>query len=309
MIIEITISLTALLTLAIGSMLTSVYYVTNNSNLCKKLESLPPNENVINHSTNLKTKTFTIRTCVETVILSSVMLYCVSSFENVCLSTLFWVSALSGYSCQVCHLKQFLKWYWNYKNDNIVTCFCILFSMAWIGYEYHDYEWLLRNIYGISIIINSLKSKGFPNVKVACVFLTLMLCYDIFWVFLSPYIFGLNVMEKAVATNVPIIASFKVPLGNGYNYLGFGDVIIPGFFLILMKKIDIRRNKTTITNGYYIIGLCGYIFSLVLTFIICIVTKLSQPALLYIVPFTLYSSLIVAYYRNELNLIWKYKVC
>lgn len=302
--IDIIISLTAILSLAIGSIVLSVYNATKDLH---KLSNL--NDTVTNSSTSDKTTNFTIKLCIQRVISLSILLLLMFLFETSVTTITFWVSSLFAYGCQIHVLKRLLKWRWNYKNDNIVTCFCILFSMAWFGSDYHNYEWLIRNIYGVFIIGRSLEINEMPNIRMACIYLTLMFCYDIFWVFLSPYIFGSCVMETAITTAMAPIVFFKMPFMNGYVCLGFGDIIIPGFLLILLKRIDINRNKKSITNGYYIIGLCGYTFGLILTFVISSTMGTSQPALLYIVPCTLYLSLIVAYYRNELDLIWKYKVC
>merc|ERR1712183_1232538 len=57
--------------------------------------------------------------------------------------------------------------------------------------------------------------------------------------------------------------------------------------------------------GYWIITSVAYILGLVATFISLFVMNSAQPALLYLVPFTLIPTILVAWIRGDLPSMWE----
>ncbi|KAI9915092.1 hypothetical protein PsorP6_006932 [Peronosclerospora sorghi] len=55
---------------------------------------------------------------------------------------------------------------------------------------------------GVCICVAFLRTVAVPNVRVATVILLLDCCYDVFFVFVSPLVFGSSVMDD-VATDGP----------------------------------------------------------------------------------------------------------
>merc|ERR1711865_932931 len=97
-----------------------------------------------------------------------------------------------------------------------------------------------------------------PNLKVSCILLSALICYDIFWVYLSPYLIellspnsggestetsGLRMLHESTDPNDSVMVSVAestqggaalpisliLPAGQGAErLLGLGDIIVPG---------------------------------------------------------------------------------
>ena len=125
------------------------------------------------------------------------------------------------------------------------------------------WEWTCRGNFlaidaiGISLCFTLIATLRFPSLKLGGLCLGLLFLYDIFWVFLSPYFFGHNVMvvvaEKQAASpiqqagehfNIPFLKQFvprlELPLKlilpsdstpGRYVMLGLGDMALPGVLL------------------------------------------------------------------------------
>ncbi|XP_077564408.1 signal peptide peptidase-like 2B [Haemaphysalis longicornis] len=88
---------------------------------------------------------------------------------------------------------------------------------------------------------------------------------------------------------------------HDYSLLGFGDILIPGFLVAYLRGFDL-----IIVDGcfYFPIVVIFYGLGLLTTFVVLHVTRLGQPALLYLVPFTMLPTVGLAYFRGELALLW-----
>jgi len=95
--------------------------------------------------------------------------------------------------------------------------------------------------------------------------------------------------------------------------LGLGDIVIPGFYIALLLRMDASKQKrqTRSSTGhfakpYFYAAMVAYTLGLVTTMGVMHVFKAAQPALLYLVPFCLGSSLLVALVRNELPRLFSF---
>merc|ERR1712032_1314723 len=150
-----------------------------------------------------------------------------------------------------------------------------------------------------------------PSMKIATTLLSAMFFFDVFWVFVSPFIFRKSVMVE-VATgggtgeSVPMllrIPSIGDPLGND-RMLGFGDIALPGLLVSYLRRHDLL-SKRPLLAGYFLPAVVGYLFGLCTTIVALILMRRGQPALLYLVPWTLGSTLILARRRGELMSLWE----
>lgn len=90
-------------------------------------------------------------------------------------------------------------------------------------------------------------------------------------------------------------------------YTGLGDIVIPGLFVALLLRFDAVRNKITGINAdrtafskpYFTVNLVFYAIGLIVTVGVMYFFNAAQPALLYLVPACLGSSLLVALVRGE----------
>merc|ERR1719356_507385 len=187
----------------------------------------------------------------------------------------------------------------------------LILPLCWLFLRNTPYGWPFQNIIGAGVLCWLQRTLRFPDMKIATLLLVLMFFYDIFWVFLSPYIFQQSVMVT-VATgggtgeSVPMllrIPSIGDALAND-RLLGFGDIALPGLLVSYLRRHDLL-SKRRITEGYFLPALVGYFFGLCATITALVLMKMGQPALLYLVPGTLGTTLCLAAGRGEVNLLWE----
>ncbi|KAK3037558.1 hypothetical protein RJ639_031991, partial [Escallonia herrerae] len=158
---------------------------------------------------------------------------------------------------------------------------------------------------GICLMITVLQMARLPNIKVATVLLCCAFVYDIFWVFLSPLIFHDSVMiavaqgDRSGGESIPML--LRVPRiadpWNGYDMIGFGDILFPGLLIAFALRYD-KANKKGLVNGYFLWLIIGYGFGLMFTYLgLYLMNGHGQPALLYLVPCTLGLAVILGLVR------------
>ncbi|KAM8907243.1 signal peptide peptidase-like 2A isoform 2-T2 [Lycaon pictus] len=201
----------------------------------------------------------------------------------------------------------------------LLSGLCIAVAVVWAVFRNEDrWAWILQDILGIAFCLNLIKTLKLPNFKSCVILLGLLLLYDVFFVFITPFItkngesimvelaagpFGNN--EKLpVVIRVPKLAYFSVmsvclmPV----SILGFGDIIVPGLLVAYCRRFDVQTGSSSI---YYVSSTIAYAVGMILTFVVLVLMKKGQPALLYLVPCTLVTASIVAWRRKEMKKFWK----
>ncbi|KAD7477672.1 hypothetical protein R6Q59_007417 [Mikania micrantha] len=196
----------------------------------------------------------------------------------------------------------------------LVLLFCMSFAIFWVWTRKESYSWVGQDILGICLIIAVLQLAQLPNIKVATVLLCCAFMYDIFWVFISPLFFHDSVMisvaqgDISSGESIPMVLRFPRlfdPWG-GYSILGFGDILFPGLLLSFTVRYD-KAKKRTWQSGYFVWLAIGYACGLLLTYLaLYLMNGHGQPALLYLVPCTLGTCIILGLVRNELKELWSY---
>mmetsp|Transcript_6354 Transcript_6354/g.8617 ORF Transcript_6354/g.8617 Transcript_6354/m.8617 type:complete len:464 (+) Transcript_6354:56-1447(+) len=182
-----------------------------------------------------------------------------------------------------------------------------------------------NNIIAWAIAMQSLGLITLQSFAIACAFLMGLFFYDIWWVY------GTDVM-MTVATNVEAPIKFLYPFNPTllaqaadagtprypFSVLGLGDVVIPGIFCAMMRKIDqngFPGEAPAVKDGdlnqdskysYFTSAVAGYAFGLGLTFVVNQVTKTGQPALLFLNPSIISSAVVTAILNNELSQLLSY---
>jgi hypothetical protein len=168
-------------------------------------------------------------------------------------------------------------------------------------------SWPLCNAIALTMAVAILSFVRFPNAKVSTILLLVFFFYDIFWVFLSPYLFGKSVMV-AVATqasmSLPILILFPHIFTTGFTMLGLGDIVLPGLLLTYLLRLDHHNSQTGRTSHYFPLALGLYVVGLMLAMIAVIGMNRGQPALLYLVPCTLGAAFFEGWRRGELHQLW-----
>ena len=142
-------------------------------------------------------------------------------------------------------------------------------------------------------------------------FLFLSSIVQIYFVFISPLLFSESVMIKVATggnTGEVLPMLLKIPRLNdalgGYSMLGLGDVALPGLFVSFLLRFDYMKRAQSVWRSYCFIATVAYACGLVATYVGLALMRSGQPALLYLVPALLGSTVFVAWRRNEFNELW-----
>lgn len=193
-----------------------------------------------------------------------------------------------------------------------VAPFCIAFAVVWAIYRTVSFAWIGQDILGIALIITVLQIVRVPNLKVGTVLLSCAFLYDIFWVFISKRWFHESVMivvargDRSGQDGVPML--LKIPRlfdpWGGYSIIGFGDILLPGLLIAFSLRYDWAAKKN-LRAGYFLWSMIAYGAGLLITYVaLNLMDGHGQPALLYIVPFTLGTFLALGRKRGELQNLW-----
>ncbi|XP_036952657.1 signal peptide peptidase-like 2A isoform X1 [Acanthopagrus latus] len=218
----------------------------------------------------------------------------------------------------------------------ILASVCITIAVIWGVYRNEDrWIWILQDLLGIAFCLNFMKTISLSNFKICVILLTLLLVYDVFFVFITPFFTknGVSIMvqvalgpdasgEKTQGNMVevpaePQIPSEKLPVvmrvprfsawaqnlcGIQFSILGYGDIIVPGLLVAYCSRFDVWINSR---KKIYFVSCCiAYLLGMIMTFAVMLLSGMGQPALLYLVPFTLITSAVVAGCRGEMRQFW-----
>lgn len=178
-------------------------------------------------------------------------------------------------------------------------------------------HWTLNNILGICFCLQGIQRFSLGTYKIGAILLVGLFFYDIFWVF------GTDVMVTvAKSLDGPIKILFPRSLTPSEEtgkidlaLLGLGDIVIPGFFLSLLLRFDAHQANlpTSYTDchasfpkPYFHSALIFYVLGMCTTMAVMIFFEAAQPALLYLVPACLISSLGCAAIRGEISELLAY---
>ncbi|XP_036391767.1 signal peptide peptidase-like 2A isoform X2 [Megalops cyprinoides] len=200
----------------------------------------------------------------------------------------------------------------------LLAAVCITVAVLWGVYRNEDrWVWILQDLLGIAFCINFMKSITVSNYKICVILLGLLLLYDVFFVFITPFLTpnGESIMVQvalgsdSTGEKLPVVMRvprFSVstlnPCGVQFSILGYGDLIVPGLLVSYCHRFDVWTNSPR--KIYYICCTIAYLMGMIVTFAVMILSRMGQPALLYLVPFTLLTSAIVAYWRGEMRSFW-----
>merc|ERR1711948_165061 len=95
-----------------------------------------------------------------------------------------------------------------------------------------------------------------------------------------------------------------------HSMLVLGDIVVPGIFIAFLAKWDASLISSQKANSFVYLNtvMISYVLSLVTTVGIMLFFNAAQPALLYIVPYVLIASLVVALARGEFMDLWNFVI-
>lgn len=256
-----------------------------------------------------------------------IMLYKLMSFWFIeILVVLFCIGGIEGLQTCLVALLSCCRWFQHAGESFIkvpflgavsyltlaVSPFCIAFAVVWAVFRRVSFAWIGQDILGIALIITVLQIIRVPNLKVGTVLLSCAFLYDIFWVFVSKWWFHESVMivvargDKSGEDGIPML--LKIPRmfdpWGGYSIIGFGDIILPGLLVAFSLRYD-WLSKKSLREGYFLWAMLAYGLGLLITYVaLNLMDGHGQPALLYIVPFTLGTFLGLGMKRGNLKNLW-----
>ncbi|MEE6513816.1 hypothetical protein FKM82_021645 [Ascaphus truei] len=123
---------------------------------------------------------------------------------------------------------------------------------------------------------------------------------------------GPNVGRDIPRLSLPGKLVFPSSTGSHFSMLGIGDIVMPGLLLCFVLRYDNYKKQTSSDSGsppgaampgpmqrvsYFHCTLIGYFVGLLTATVASRIHRAAQPALLYLVPFTLLPLLTMAYLK------------
>ncbi|KAM7327877.1 hypothetical protein ACRRTK_014244 [Alexandromys fortis] len=201
----------------------------------------------------------------------------------------------------------------------LLALFCVTVTVVWGIFRNEDqWAWVLQDILGIAFCLYMLKTIRLPTFKACTLLLLVLFIYDVFFVFITPFLTksGNSIMVEVAtgpsnsSTHEKLPMVLKVPRLNTsplslcdrpFSLLGFGDILVPGLLVAYCHRFDIQVQSSRI---YFVACTIAYGLGLLVTFVALVLMQRGQPALLYLVPCTLMTSCTVALWRRELGAFW-----
>ncbi|XP_054988727.1 signal peptide peptidase-like 2A isoform X2 [Sorex araneus] len=195
---------------------------------------------------------------------------------------------------------------------------CLAVVVVWFVFRHEErWAWILQDILGIAFCLYFIKTVKITNFKSCVMLLSLLLIYDVFFVFLTPYITKngqsvlVEVADGPVGSHEKIPILIKIPkpaffsvmslCSISFSLVGFGDIVVPGLLVAYCRRFDVQNGSSI----YYVSSVIAYAVGMIITFVALVLMDKGQPALLYLVPCTLITAAVVAWIRKEMEKFWK----
>ncbi|KAL8275667.1 hypothetical protein Esti_000230 [Eimeria stiedai] len=179
-----------------------------------------------------------------------------------------------------------------------------LLALLVCGLWLYTKNWALHNLLAIAFCIQAIAIVSVGSFAIAAILLCGLFVYDVFWVF------GTEVMVSvAKAFEGPAKLIFPVQLTPlQYSILGLGDIVIPGVLISMCLRFDsflALQQQTAPPSSpravssvdihqrfpkfYFCVVMVFYELGLLTTGLVMFAVNHPQPALLYLVPYCLFS--------------------
>lgn len=199
----------------------------------------------------------------------------------------------------------------------VLQIFAAIMSIMLSTYYYLTKSWIASNCIGLSFSFSGIQLITLDSFLTGAILLSGLFIYDIY------FVFGTHIMETVAKNiNAPMMIRFPKDLLNEANgpatMLGLGDIVIPGTYIALCLRYDLYeyhnshpgmkfiRKNFTFPKPYFTCALGAYMLALTMTIWVMHYMHAAQPALLYISPACILSTVILAWQRDEIASVWSY---
>ncbi|KAH0787560.1 signal peptide peptidase-like 3 [Histomonas meleagridis] len=241
----------------------------------------------------------TWKVIVAMLVISSVILVVLYFFID---SILLFLKIILIFSSFVATAFTVWDWFWSlipHKITNIIIT--VAFSAGTALIWFFTEHWLVTNLITFCICVAGITFIKITSFKICLLVAICFIIYDVWWVFLSPLVFGESVMvEAATSASSHIPAAFAAPRGDHNALIGAGDVVIPGIVLDFFLRYDQKKD-----TRYFEVSFGCYILGVALSWIMVSVMNHGQPALLWIFPSVLIPTVSIAACKGALKDMWK----
>jgi minor histocompatibility antigen H13 len=204
--------------------------------------------------------------------------------------------------------------------SNIHVCLFILAIVVTVAYSFTK-NWILSNILGLAFSITTIPLLKLDSFKTGILLLSALFFYDIFWVFFTPVMVTVaKNFDAPIKMLFPrniftwIKSGLLTTKGLEFSMLGLGDIAIPGVYVALCARFDhylaVKKNGgkpiKKFPMPYFTSCYISYILGLITTMGVMHVFNHAQPALLYLSPACIISSLLCALVRGEIKALFEY---
>ncbi|ETV88290.1 hypothetical protein H257_01582 [Aphanomyces astaci] len=167
--------------------------------------------------------------------------------------------------------------------------------------------WFLQDAFGIALCFVFLRTIRLPTLQVASVLLVLAFFYDIFFVFVTPLLFGRSVMDVATGGQSASSKSGYPGVDFCERYPAFDACLDPQplpMLLLFPRFHDWRGGQAMLVLGDIVLPGLLLCFALRFDYAREVHVKQTDPALLYLVPCTLGGISIAAFVSGDLHQMW-----
>ncbi|OQR92801.1 signal peptide peptidase-like, aspartyl protease family A22B [Thraustotheca clavata] len=211
--------------------------------------------------------------------------------------------------------------------------------VVWFVYNSNPWIWILQDAFGICLCVVFVDSIQLPSLQIAVYLLAAAFFYDVFFVYISPFVFGSNVMVDVASrvgevsseingklaidfctrhpesvscghSTVPLVLSLPLihSIYGGSSLLGLGDLVLPALLVSFGLRVDYCTGRPLHLKHSYYVHLCiAYAIGLLAANVMSIVLQeyvAGQPALMYIVPIMLGTIVYKAKADGEFDVLW-----
>lgn len=150
--------------------------------------------------------------------------------------------------------------------------------IVWIAVRQASWAWLLNDALGVALCVSFAQQMRISALRTACIILGLFFAYDVFAVFLTPFIFGSSAMIDVATAGAPEAVPnwacwcrlhpddskscgpgetmpilLRLPrlqdYRGGYSMLGLGDIVIPVLAVGLALRWDAHVKARGLVGG------------------------------------------------------------
>ncbi|XP_075547654.1 signal peptide peptidase-like 2B [Dermacentor variabilis] len=172
----------------------------------------------------------------------------------------------------------------------LVLIMAVIVPAVWVYWRHHPLSWIMQDVLGVCFSVYILRVLRMPSLKKG----------DSIMVEVARG--GGSKEQIPMVMRVPRFGNQDISAClNSYSLLGFGDILVPGLLLAFLRGFDLSNVGGCM---YFPVALIFYGLGLLATFASLYLMRLAQPALMFLVPFTVLPTLLIARLRGEFDDIW-----